>query len=56
MLPSVNADIAAAAAGDPPGAGRARLEARLRHYCLLERQVKGDGACQFRALSDQLYR
>ncbi|KAI3424973.1 hypothetical protein D9Q98_008354 [Chlorella vulgaris] len=56
-LPQVNSSAAAAAAEGPgSAAGRARLESRLRLYCLVERQVKGDGACQFRALSDQLYR
>lgn len=34
---------------------RARLAATLARYGLCERAVKGDGACQFRALSDQLY-
>ena len=34
---------------------RARLAATLARYGLVERPVKGDGACQFRALSDQLY-
>lgn len=28
----------------------------LQLYCLVERKVKGDGNCMFRALSDQLYR
>lgn len=28
---------------------------RLEMYGLCERRVKGDGNCQFRALSDQLY-
>lgn len=37
-------------------AGRARLEERLRLYCLVERRIKGDGNCQFRSLSDQLFR
>lgn len=34
---------------------RARLAATLARLGLVERPVKGDGACQFRALSDQLY-
>ena len=34
---------------------RARLAATLARLGLVERSVKGDGACQFRALSDQLY-
>ncbi|KAF2947670.1 hypothetical protein DAI22_02g385800 [Oryza sativa Japonica Group] len=32
-----------------------RLTERLRLYELVEHKVKGDGNCQFRALSDQLY-
>ncbi|KAK9830552.1 hypothetical protein WJX72_012417 [[Myrmecia] bisecta] len=35
---------------------RQRLQLRLQMYGLCEREVKGDGNCQFRALSDQLYR
>ena len=34
---------------------RARLSSTLARLGLVERSVKGDGACQFRALSDQLY-
>lgn len=33
-----------------------RLESRLKLYGLCERKIKGDGACQFRSVSDQLYR
>ena len=33
-----------------------RLETRLDMYGLVERTVRGDGNCQFRALADQLYR
>lgn len=61
LVPQVNPSEATAAA-DAAGAapvgptGRALLERRLRLYCLTERVVKGDGACQFRSLSDQLYR
>ncbi|XP_010112213.2 uncharacterized protein LOC21396225 isoform X1 [Morus notabilis] len=33
-----------------------RLLERLQLYDLVERRVQGDGNCQFRALSDQLYR
>ncbi|KAL4443969.1 hypothetical protein ABPG75_011706 [Micractinium tetrahymenae] len=61
LVPRVNpseataaAEAAAAAAAEPTG--RALLERRLKLYCLTERVVKGDGACQFRSLSDQLYR
>ncbi|KAI6669405.1 hypothetical protein NL676_004290 [Syzygium grande] len=32
-----------------------RLLERLRLYGLVERKVQGDGNCQFRALSDQIY-
>lgn len=34
---------------------RSRLTCRLEMYGLTERQVKGDGNCQFSSLSDQLY-
>lgn len=34
---------------------RQRLKLRLEMYDLVEREVAGDGNCQFRALSDQLY-
>ncbi|CAL8470675.1 g10217 [Coccomyxa elongata] len=37
-------------------ADRQRMQERLAMYSLCEREVKGDGNCQFRALSDQLYR
>ena len=33
----------------------ARLKQRIKLYGLKERTVRGDGNCQFRALSDQLY-
>lgn len=36
-------------------ADRARLLERLATYDLVEKEVSGDGNCQFRALSDQLY-
>jgi hypothetical protein len=35
---------------------RERLLLRLEQYSLVEKIVTGDGACQFRSLSDQLYR
>lgn len=43
--------------GSGPAADRerARLSATLEAHGLAERTVRGDGACQFRALSDQLY-
>mmetsp|Transcript_12293 Transcript_12293/g.14691 ORF Transcript_12293/g.14691 Transcript_12293/m.14691 type:complete len:192 (+) Transcript_12293:95-670(+) len=34
---------------------RKNLQETLDVYCLKERVVEGDGNCQFRALSDQLY-
>jgi hypothetical protein len=34
---------------------RKKLLKRLDEYCLKEKVVDGDGACQFRSLSDQLY-
>ncbi|CAD7954068.1 unnamed protein product, partial [Amoebophrya sp. A120] len=37
------------------GASHDILVARVLSYGLKERHVKGDGSCQFRALSDQLY-
>ncbi|GFR49572.1 hypothetical protein Agub_g11619 [Astrephomene gubernaculifera] len=42
---------------EPPvvSADRRRLAATLALYDLVELQVAGDGNCQFRALSDQLY-
>ncbi|KAL6781409.1 hypothetical protein ACKKBG_A11040 [Auxenochlorella protothecoides x Auxenochlorella symbiontica] len=40
---------------DPTSAGRHRLQLRLDLFGLSERPVVGDGACQFRALADQLY-
>lgn len=45
---------AAAAAADVP-AERRRLDRTLAQHSLVERVVTGDGACQFRAVSDQLY-
>lgn len=39
-----------------PGEDRARLRSLLALYGVEEGAVLGDGACQFRALSDQLYR
>lgn len=62
LIPRVNsgAPVAAEAASAPPYQeepnGRPLLEQRLRLFCLVERVVKGDGACQFRSLADQLYR
>ncbi|GLI64673.1 hypothetical protein VaNZ11_008025 [Volvox africanus] len=56
---SVRANPRVATSALPPepvvSADRQRLLATLRQYDLLEREVAGDGNCQFRALSDQLY-
>lgn len=43
-------------AAEPAAVHRERLQQRLAMYALVERVVQGDGNCQFRALSDQLYR
>ncbi|CAD7938160.1 unnamed protein product [Amoebophrya sp. A25] len=37
------------------GEAHDRLLARIVHYGLRERDVQGDGNCQFRAIADQLY-
>ncbi|KAI4310409.1 hypothetical protein MLD38_035389 [Melastoma candidum] len=47
--------------GEIPSVGEAttdyeRLRERLQLYDLVEHKVQGDGNCQFRALSDQLYK
>lgn len=50
-VPKVNAEI-------PPVealSDKQRLQERLSAYRLAEKQIAGDGNCQFRALSDQLY-
>ncbi|GLC45796.1 hypothetical protein PLESTB_001155200 [Pleodorina starrii] len=57
---SVRANPRVVAASVPPSepvvsADRQRLLTTLRQYDLVEREVQGDGNCQFRALSDQLY-
>ncbi|GIL49543.1 hypothetical protein Vafri_5896 [Volvox africanus] len=56
---SVRASPRVATSALPPepvvSADRQRLLTTLRQYDLLEREVAGDGNCQFRALSDQLY-
>ncbi|GAB4821497.1 hypothetical protein N2152v2_008543 [Parachlorella kessleri] len=53
LVPHVNLGVPLRDAGPE---ARQRLDARLDLYGLTERLVKGDGNCQFRALSDQLYR
>lgn len=50
-VPRVNAEIPFSCSQD-----KQRLSDRISYYGLAERQVAGDGNCQFRALSDQLYR
>ncbi|KAG1659377.1 hypothetical protein FOA52_007840 [Chlamydomonas sp. UWO 241] len=60
FLPSSNSFAGAAPGLALPGFdggddSRSRLLVTLAAYDLTERVVKGDGACQFRALSDQLY-
>ncbi|KAG0583118.1 hypothetical protein KC19_3G111300 [Ceratodon purpureus] len=51
-VPRVNSDIPL---GDS-WSDKERLSDRISYYGLAERQMDGDGNCQFRALSDQLYR
>ncbi|CAM6098513.1 unnamed protein product [Calypogeia fissa] len=53
-VPRVNADELPTF--DDASLDHARLMERLVLYGLNERQIQGDGNCQFRALSDQLYR
>ncbi|KAG1676758.1 hypothetical protein FOA52_005047 [Chlamydomonas sp. UWO 241] len=57
VLPkTINAGALAAFLAPVITEDRARLLLRLKEYGLRERTVTGDGACQFRSLSDQLYR
>ncbi|WOK98359.1 OTU domain-containing protein [Canna indica] len=51
-VPKINGDIPSI---DEATSDHERLTERLRLYDLVERKVEGDGNCQFRALSDQLY-
>ncbi|KAG0564733.1 hypothetical protein M758_8G130100 [Ceratodon purpureus] len=51
-VPKVNTEILPVEASDD----KQRLTDRISLYGLAERKVAGDGNCQFRALSDQLYR
>mmetsp|Transcript_115309 Transcript_115309/g.330981 ORF Transcript_115309/g.330981 Transcript_115309/m.330981 type:complete len:184 (-) Transcript_115309:95-646(-) len=48
-------DAAAAARDREENPSRERLARLLRRHGVKERDVAGDGNCQFRALSDQLY-
>ncbi|KAL3698782.1 hypothetical protein R1sor_012858 [Riccia sorocarpa] len=52
-IPRVNTDFPTI---DAASLDHQRLVERLVLYGLNERQIQGDGNCQFRALSDQLYR
>lgn len=56
LTPRVNAMAAVTQPVESSETSRARLEQRLKLYGLCERKIKGDGACQFRSISDQLYR
>ncbi|KAK4799389.1 hypothetical protein SAY86_024754 [Trapa natans] len=51
-VPRINGDIPST---DEASSDYERLSQRLQLYDLVERKVDGDGNCQFRALSDQLY-
>ncbi|KAF7092117.1 hypothetical protein CFC21_094629 [Triticum aestivum] len=51
-VPKINGEIPSL---DEASMDHERLSDRLRLYELTENKVKGDGNCQFRALSDQLY-
>lgn len=52
-VPKINGEIPTI---DEATSDHQRLLDRLRVYDLVELKVQGDGNCQFRALSDQLYR
>jgi len=52
-VPKINGSIPTY---DDASADHRRLLDRLDLYGLIEQKIKGDGNCQFRALSDQLYR
>ncbi|WOK94904.1 OTU domain-containing protein [Canna indica] len=52
-IPRINGEIPSV---DEATSDHQRLLDRLQLYDLVERKVQGDGNCQFRALSDQLYR
>ncbi|KAL3531952.1 hypothetical protein ACH5RR_005473 [Cinchona calisaya] len=52
-VPRINGDIPSV---DEATSDHQRLLDRLQLYDLVEHQVQGDGNCQFRALSDQVYR
>ncbi|XP_052185462.1 OVARIAN TUMOR DOMAIN-containing deubiquitinating enzyme 9-like isoform X3 [Diospyros lotus] len=52
-IPKINGEMPSA---DEETSDHQRLLDRLQVYDLVELKVKGDGNCQFRALSDQIYR
>ncbi|XP_051130273.1 OVARIAN TUMOR DOMAIN-containing deubiquitinating enzyme 12-like [Andrographis paniculata] len=52
-VPKINGDIPSV---DEATSDHQRLLDRLQLYDLIEHKVEGDGNCQFRALSDQIYR
>ncbi|KAL3536257.1 hypothetical protein ACH5RR_004718 [Cinchona calisaya] len=52
-VPRINGDIPSV---DEATSDHQRLLDRLQLYDLVEHKVQGDGNCQFRALSDQVYR
>ncbi|KAJ0084317.1 hypothetical protein Patl1_30634 [Pistacia atlantica] len=52
-VPRINGEIPSI---DEATLDHQRLLERLEVYDLVERKVQGDGNCQFRALSDQIYR
>ncbi|XP_031373184.1 OVARIAN TUMOR DOMAIN-containing deubiquitinating enzyme 9-like isoform X1 [Punica granatum] len=52
-IPKVNGEMPSA---DEEVSDHQRLLDRLQLYDLVENKIQGDGNCQFRAISDQLYR
>ncbi|XP_022842705.1 OTU domain-containing protein DDB_G0284757-like isoform X3 [Olea europaea var. sylvestris] len=52
-VPKINGEIPSA---DDAMSDHERMLARLELYDLVEREISGDGNCQFRSLSDQIYR
>ncbi|PWA66572.1 cysteine proteinases superfamily protein [Artemisia annua] len=52
-VPKINGDLPSA---DEATSDHQRLMDRLQLYDLVELKVSGDGNCQFRSLSDQIYR
>ncbi|CAN6867022.1 unnamed protein product, partial [Brassica oleracea] len=52
-VPKINGELPSE---DEQVSDHQRLSQRLQLYGLVENKIQGDGNCQFRALSDQLYR